>query len=249
MPHTNAHEFALYSDALSIAAQSPDRELVITDRDTVHRIERVLRLRPCDQVTLFNRHIHLRATPTTVTADRIIVQIQDPSPNQPVTPALILGLPLLKQEHREHAIYSATELGVTHVQLLATEKSRHDVPSARSKTRFERVMIAAAEQSKNFVLPHIITPTSLSLWIDQLNTDARILFDGDGDPLLPLLNSLHTSSSQQLAVLIGPEGGLTAQEKELAVQRKFRRHSLGPTVLRAHQAVAIGIGALRATLP
>ncbi len=125
-------------------------------------------------------------------------------------------LPLLKREAFESALYTLCEMGATSIQPLITQKSRTNWDSEKDFARVLTTMRAAA--------------------------GTKIFFDPAGMPLKQMLSLPMTGP---LYGCVGPEGGLTPEEKEHLKALGFVFCRLTPTVLRARQAVAVGLGILR----
>ena len=158
-------------------------------------------------------------------------------------------MPLLKREALEQAVYSLVELGVNDVQFVVTDKSQKELRPAARK-RLERIMIAAAEQSKNFSLPRIHDPLGFQDFMKTLQTQTahKILFDSDGQPLWNVASIVRDADLADVVCMVGPEGALTEEEMHLAQTAGFILCCLTPTVLRSVQACSVGVGAIRSLL-
>lgn len=162
-------------------------------------------------------------------------------------------MPTLKKEAYEEALYSLTEIGIQEIQPVITQKSRNISSAIDGKEviRYEKIIIAAAEQSKNFVLPRLLPTFTFDQLIFKLASIQanKIFFDVTGQSIGDLIPKLCTEhKTLPIVAMCGPEGDLTAAEKQLLHQAGFTFCSLTPTVLRSQQAVAIGAGILRAFL-
>ena len=62
------------------------------------------------------------------------------------------------------------------------------------------------------------------------------------------MQSMHVDQPKQISLMVGPEGDLTMDEKELLKERDVQFLCLTPTVLRAQQAVAVSLGIFRSLL-
>lgn len=145
MPLNQKYEFALFYDAIPLAHCHAEQLLTLRDPRVVHRITRVLRLHIGDSIILFDRSVQLGATVKRIEKKEIILATQEPQAHQLLTPSITFGIPLLKQDHLEQAIYNATEAGINNLQLLITSKSRQRFTSPKELERITRVIIAAAE--------------------------------------------------------------------------------------------------------
>lgn len=235
-----AHEFALY--APYIDKQSKGRDYELTDSELVHRISRVLRLNIDDTLFLFNAQEHLIGRIIRITKQMVLIRVIDVFDNTIFAPHITLLLPLLKREALEQAMYAAVELGVNHIQLIITEKVQRSWHE-KEFIRLEHVMIAAAEQSKYFSLPTLAKPVAL---YDAPLSETSLFFDYSGNKFADIITRMQNIDT--CTVIIGPEGDLTECEKFYLQQQKVEFVRLTGTVLRAQQAVTVGIGILRSFL-
>lgn len=237
----NAHEFALYVSHLQDLSAMQGALLTLHDEAVVHRISRVLRLNNDDKVILFDRTMHLFGYITELHKHSVTVHVDAIAQNTVLKPYISLWLPMLKREAFEQAVYSAVELGASEIQIIHTAKvqrhfKEHDLE------RIEHIMIAAAEQSKQFALPIIKGIADLA---DVKIEGKGIFCDPSGEPLLDVMQNVHFTKPERITVIVGPEGDLTEAEKFHLQQSGVHFMRLTPTVLRAQQAIAVALGAVR----
>ena len=236
------HEFAFF-----LAALNYTNIITITDKDLMHRITTVLRLGSNEPVILFNTQQHISGTIKEITKKNIIIDVHQKAPNKVLTPAINWLLPLLEREAFEEALYVITAMGATTIQPVITKKSRQQWGKPTDMERVMRIMISAAEQSKQFVIPEIKTVKLLEEVTTQLRTTTKIFFDAAGDPAWDVLYRLQ-KISKEITCLVGPEGDLTQQEKEHVQLNGFISCALTPTILRASHAVTVSMGIMRSLL-
>jgi 16S rRNA (uracil1498-N3)-methyltransferase len=245
----NQHEFAIHFPILTplIANSSAQETLKIEDADLVHRIERVLRLKESEAFVLFDQYNHARCVLQKFENRRTMeVFLLEVGPNQALVPELLVWLPVLKRDDLEEAIYSMVELGVNVVQLLLSGKVQRAWGGPRELERLQRIIIAAAEQSKNFAYPDILEPISFDAFLQKRNAASRLLFfDVGGKSLFEVITALRVDTPAQIEILIGPEGDLSPDEKKALQNTSTITCALTPTILRARQAIALGVGAIR----
>ena len=154
---------------------------------------------------------------------------------------------MLKREAFEEALYSLCELGVTAIQPLTTRKTARSWGDEKELQRAQKILIAAAEQAKQFVVPQMLPVLPLETWVSTLTTTSnyRIFFDAAGQPLSEIVAKLSNNTPQELIMLSGPEGDLANTEKELLKSHNFMFSKLTPTILRAQQAITLGLGVIR----
>lgn len=247
-----AHEFAFYSEAVQhMHSESTLDMFELTEPELVHRITFILRLSRGDRLVLFDRLHHVRATVVNIELKKsVLLQINAVEQNKRLTPAIHWLLPLLKREAFEEALYSLTELGVSSIQPIITQKTTRFWGGEREIVRSVKMLLSAAEQSKQFVIPKLHPLIPLDLWILRVQSvpTSKLFFDPSGIPLSEALALIEHNKSSEIVACAGPEGDLTYTEKMLLTDQGFIFTGLTPTILRAQQAITVGLGALRSLL-
>lgn len=239
------HQFALFYTNLSgFLHSAQNKSFSLTDPNLVHRITSILRLGIGESLVLFDQSLHAQVTIADIVKHKSIrFELDYKKHNLIYKPEITVLLPLLKKDSFETALYSLAEIGVTTIQLLITHKSQQRW-TPKDQERAQKILIAAAEQSKNFALPTLKTPLNLHDFLKESNTfDAKIFFDPVGILLSQTLQKI--TQPKHIALAIGPEGDLINEEKELLRSAGFVFSSLTPTILRACQAAALGAGIIR----
>lgn len=246
-----SHEFALYFENLTKAvAHKKQGDIFTIDDETVsHRIKNVLRLAVGDQCLLFDRAYSALVQIQEISKKKLAVEFIGIRAALSLAPRITILLPVLKREALSEALYACVELGANEIQLITTQKT-HKAWATQEKElqHAQKIMIAAAEQSKNFAFPLLMAPMELSECVKKLPTASKIFFDPEGSSLFDTMTDLHREKSEHLILCLGPEGDLTQQEKKMLVENEFKLCALTPTVLRAQQALVVGLGSLRAVL-
>lgn len=239
------HEFALYVADLSEQLEKGDEPLVLSDKDFYHRITKIIRLKPGELIILFDRLVHIRCTLHEVKKNSLSFQLITQEPNRLFKPAICFGLPVLKKHDTEQAVYHCIATGVTEIQLLKTAKIQRQWSGDAEYERLTRIMIAAAEQSKQFAFPELQKPIPLEAFIEMIEPGSKkIFFDPSGTSFMTLLKTMETVSPT-IVLLIGPEGDLNIEEKKQLQRAGFEFCALTPTILRASDAVLLGAGIFR----
>ena len=132
------------------------------------------------------------------------------------------------------ALRMATELGVAHILPVLCERS---VARGEKKQRWETILRSSAAQCGRVTLPvlHPMGDVETALHQSRLIPNRHVLVRGAEGRLLP---------STQVAVWVGPEGGLSASEIAKALDLGWTESSLGNSVLRADTAVAAALSQL-----
>jgi len=242
------HEFALFIESLSSCTQEKKigNNVTFSDEKLLHRIMNVLRLKIHDTCILFDRQIQILAKIISFTGKKqFSVEIQSFQKNIVLQPTITFLLPLLKRDDYEAALYALTEVGVNTIQLVFTQKTTHQWGN-KDRERAERILIAAAEQSKNFSYPLLQEPISLDAALTQHAVDCiKLFFDPAGKKLYDVMALIQAEKTHKIVLLVGPEGDLSLEEKELVRKKAFIFCALTPTVIRAFQAASLGAGFVR----
>ncbi len=214
--------------------------LVLQD-DLAHYLGKVLRLRPGEQVALFNgtdgEHLAviLQVDKRGVTVE--LTQQRDCRADPQLR--IHLGLGLSRGERMDYAVQKATEAGVTSIAPLLTERCEVKVKADRVDNRLghlERIAISASEQSGRCRVPLVEAPATLQDWLARPRDGACFVLDHRG------IDGLQAATPPaELTLLIGPEGGLAEQEVESAVAAGFQSCRLGRRVLRTETAPVVAI--------
>jgi 16S rRNA (uracil1498-N3)-methyltransferase len=149
-------------------------------------------------------------------------------------------------------IQKATELGVD--QFVPIE-SRHSVVQLKADrvdhqlARWQRIALEAAQQSERWRVPSIASPRSLALLLTErvTNTMTLMLTERKEGKSLRAVELSRDASSAAL-VLIGPEGGWSKDEVQIADQAGIHPITLGPPILRAETADIATISILQSRL-
>jgi 16S rRNA (uracil1498-N3)-methyltransferase len=145
-----------------------------------------------------------------------------------------LGIGISRGERMDYAIQKSTELGVRIIQPLFTEHCEVKLDDKRAEKRrahWQQISISACEQSGRVVPPEICSPLPLTHWLEGVSSAYKFLLDQDQQGVLK-----DISKPESVALLIGPEGGLSDNEKALAFGKGFLGLSLGPRTLRTETA-------------
>lgn len=222
------------------------------DGDAVHHLARVLRRRPGDAVILCDgRGQAFEGVIETLDGKHCRVRLETACEDSESKLELRLGLALLRGDRMDYALQKTCELGVTHIDLLLTERVEVRLEGKRLANRmqhFEGVLAHALQQSGRNRLPTLSPPQRLEDWLQELEsktlaapalTPRRLMLDPEGGTL----SSQEQAGSFTLAS--GPEGGFEAAEVARLAAAAFERVRLGPRVLRAETAPVAALSVLQ----
>jgi 16S rRNA (uracil1498-N3)-methyltransferase len=224
--------------------------LRLDERSGLH-LTRVLRLKSGAAVVVFDGANHEHDGTLHLgrdgRADLVVGSARQALARSPL--AITLSQGVSRGERMDYAIQKATELGVTRIVPLLCERSvvrLDEEQSAKKHAHWEGVAIAAAEQSGRADVPDVDTARDLEVHLANAfgATDGvlRLVLDpGSTTGLKQLPGALQT-----IELLIGPEGGLSDRELDLARRAGYQSLRLGPRVLRTETAAAAAIAVLQA---
>ncbi|VVQ36559.1 Ribosomal RNA small subunit methyltransferase E [Pseudomonas fluorescens] len=205
-----------------------------------HYISRVLRMAEGDALQLFDGSgQEFRATLVEVGKKRVVVQIAESFAGQVESPLSIhLGQGLSRGERMDWAIQKATELGVTEITPIFSDRCEVRLKDERADKRlmhWRQVAISACEQCGRSRVPVIHPPLLLADWLKQTQAELKLVLHPVAEPLVS-----HAKPAT-LAFLIGPEGGLSDAEVDQAKSAGFHAARLGPRVLRTETAPVVAL--------
>jgi 16S rRNA (uracil1498-N3)-methyltransferase len=158
-----------------------------------------------------------------------------------------LGQVMSKGDRMDYAIQKATELGVTEIMPLSSERCelrlRGEERADKKLEHWRRVAISACEQCGRNRLPVIHEPQPLESWLAASASELRLVLAPTAAQGLP-----GNTRAQSVSLLVGPEGGLSAAEITTAEKAGFLPWQLGPRVLRTETAPVAALAVLQSLL-
>ena len=222
---------------ITITPEQCSSTLLTLTAEQAHYLTRVIRLQPGD------RFIAQDGEGTQWTAALKIppqAEILETTRHNIYTPPLQLIAAPTKGNSFDRVIRQATELGVTHIYPVITERSVLK-PSSNRRSRWQKIAAEAAEQSERVIIPEIFEPTPFLQHLEQSSKETEVqqlrYICGARTTNVHLLASLQANISSEnipgVAIAIGPEGGWTSREISDAIRNGYEVVSLGPAILRA----------------
>lgn len=147
-------------------------------------------------------------------------------------------------EKMDYTIQKAVELGVNKIQPLFSERCGVKLEKnrvAKKHEHWQSVVISACEQSGRNRIPEVLAPQDLQSWLQDNKADCKITLAPSSQTSLKQLEQ----PSGEIALLIGPEGGLSDQEIEQSIAQGFTGIRLGPRILRTETAGLVVLSALQ----
>ncbi len=216
--------------------------------EEAHHLHTVLRLKTGEKITLFDGSGHRYEAQLTAirkkTAEAQIVDVRlDPEPRV----QLHLGQGLLKGQKMDLVLQKATELGIAQCIPFTSQFSVAQAKAANKKERWERIIIEACKQC-NRSRPLAMQPANSFnsvLKTPELESALKLIFWEEEDTI-GLKQTFATSPlPSSIFFLIGPEGGFSTEEINLAKQAGFQSVTLGDLTLRAETAAVSAMAILQ----
>ncbi len=210
-----------------------------------HHWVRVLRAQLQEQATLFNgQGGEYLATLTEINKKNASVTIENFNPANRNAPfKAVLGQVMSKGDRMDYAIQKATELGVSQIQLLTSERCEMRLKYDRDQKKLDHwqaVAISACEQCGLNLVPEVLAPISLNEWLSSSELPHSKFVLAPEKEQKDVLAGIQP----ELALLIGPEGGLSENEITQANQAGFMNWCIGDRVLRTETAPVVALSIL-----
>ena len=223
------------------------------DRAQANYLLNVLRLKTGDSVLIFNgRHGEWRAEISVEGRKAADLVCREETRPQTQPANLIYAFAPLKHARLDYMVQKAVEMGAGVLQPIRTRRTQ----STRiNLDRMRANGIEAAEQCGILTLPDVRPEEDFAKIIKSLEADRLMVFCDEGAPLSNPIAALKDSvqNGGNLApgciVVVGPEGGFTAEERALvAAHERSVRVSLGPRILRADTAAVAALALVQSVL-
>ena len=209
-----------------------------------HHWVRVLRAKVQEKAIFFNgKGGEYRVTLTEINKKNAFVSVDHFEEIDRTAPfKVILGQVMSKGDRMDYAIQKATELGVTTIQLLTSDRCEMRLKYDRDQKKLDHwqsVAVAACGQCGMNIVPKVLAPISIEEWIQTDLPISRFVMAPNKDQKNVLLDA-----QPELALLIGPEGGLSESEIGLSNQHGFVNWCIGDRVLRTETAPVVALSIL-----
>lgn len=220
-----------------------DQTLELTE-PVFHHWIKVLRAQIGEKATLFNgQGGEYEVELVDIAKKSAMVQVNhfNPTNRTPKFKAL-LGQVMSKGERMDYAIQKAVELGVSHIQLLTSERCEMRLKYERDQKKLNHwrgIVIAACEQCGLNLVPEILAPLSLQDWLASELPATKLVLAPNKDEV-----DVLAQATPDLALLIGPEGGLSEAEIQAANEKGFINWCIGERILRTETAPVVALSIL-----
>jgi 16S rRNA (uracil1498-N3)-methyltransferase len=221
--------------------QSIDEGKIYISGLDYNHIKNVLRLKPGDNIIVnVGRNMEYEARIVGFEKEQVeteIIQQYQFETEPSVNISLFQAIP--KGEKMEYIIQKAVEIGVSKIIPIITDRVIVKLDSKNKKTKTERwqkISEQASKQNRRGAVPEISEPITLKESIELLRKHDMvvILYENESNTRLRDVIDKINNSVKNVALIVGPEGGLS--EKELEILKEFWIVSLGNRILRTETA-------------
>jgi len=220
-------------------------QTVPLDRDQAHYLFGVMRRGEGDAVLLFNgRDGEWRATVQEASRRNGLLRVDEQTRAQQIPPDLWLLFAPIKKARTDFIVEKATEMGAARILPLQTaftnsERIRQD--------RLQAHAVEAAEQCGGTYVPEVTSLQKLDRLLSDWPEDRHLMFCDEA--LVGAAQTLGAAGGDKWAILIGPEGGFSDDERTRLNALPFAHPvSLGPRILRADTAAVAALTVWQTTL-
>ena len=216
-------------------AKTKEKETFILYDTDIHHIKNVMRCKPNDEIeVVYDKKVYIckiiNLEPLTLTT------VKENKENNELDIKLTIAISLVNEQKFDLILQKLTELGVSSIIPIKTERSIVKLDNKKIDKKLERwqkICKEASEQSHRNIVPEIKDIINLKE-LTKTNNDLKLIcsLSNDTKPLSTYLNS----KPKDILVAIGPEGGFTKQEEEILINNKFLPTTLGKRVMRVETA-------------
>lgn len=215
------------------------------DENAARHLITVLRLQKNDQFILFNNDgFDYTAQIDWIKKNTVQASILSRVEKNLESPLILhLGQAISKGERMDLVIQKATELGVHAITPLISERCVVHLKGERVEKKIEhwqKIAIHAAEQCGRTHVPLVHPILKFPEWVFNTQEQTKLILHVNAPT-----NIQSTALSQSIALLIGPEGGFTQEEVDLAKHHQFQTLQMGPRILRTETAAIAALSILQ----
>jgi 16S rRNA (uracil1498-N3)-methyltransferase len=225
-----------------VDAPVPDEPVVTGEQ--ARQIASVLRLRPGEMITLVHSGkdalVRLEMVSDRGVRGRVVERRAAETESRV---ALTLALPLLKGERDEEVVEAVTQLGVARIVPFVSSRSVVRSLSAAKRERWQRIARESAETARRGQIPEIAEAHDWDTLFDLLGEGVLVAWEEE-----PMRRLAEALSGPSVALVIGPEGGLSPDEVASARAHGAVTVSLGPRNLRSETAAIAAVALVMAAL-
>lgn len=233
--------------------ESIDNDSINVTDDACRKVNYVLRSRKGDRINFFDGlGMEYETVAESFSKDKCLCRITKKiKHSEDDNTKIILFLGILKKEKMDYAIEKSSQLGVSVIVPLKSERSQvklNDSKIQEKQPRWEKIAIEGCALSRRVFIPEIKMPSSISDALKYAENSAlKILFwEKETSHIKNLFEGKQlTGRKSSIAAAIGPEGGFTDEEIKEFEMSGFLSASLGKNILSADTAVATALSIIQ----
>jgi len=209
----------------------------LLSKDHTHYIVNVMRLKRGSQINFFNKEGEWLSEIIFLEKNRVEVKYLKKIKQEGPSSKLELAICLVKKNPMEIIIQKATELGVSRIIPIVSERT--EVKELNFE-RAKKITIEAVEQSNQLVPPKISETLQLVDFLRNINETTTLLFADVNSKYN--LKAQDLNDNKSLCILIGPEGDFSPSERELIMKNSsVKPFTISQNILRSDTAVISAI--------
>lgn len=215
-------------------------EQVLLGDDDIFHLTKVMRARVGDEIEVVSNEKVFLCKVSQLKPHIEIDVVKQIKENHELKNHVILIAALIKGEKMDFVLQKATELGVGEIVLLQTERTIVKIKPAEKDLkleRYRRILKEAAEQCKRTKIPMLYRVIDIKQ-LGDVDAQVKMIAYEEESGATESFNSIIRSikDKQKVAIVVGPEGGFSEHEVDMAVAAGYKRVSLGKRILRAETA-------------
>lgn len=218
-----------------------DKQVTITDADVIHQWKNVLKFKKGEHIELSSTG-GMQALCELSYVDKneaVLSVIEEYENKNKLEKDATLYMAILKRENFELVAQKATELGITTIVPILTDRT---IKQNLNFERLNKIVKEASELCGRSSIPEIKDIMKFEDAIgDSKNSKTQIFFDSTGTPLPRSDLGKTEIDSMSISLFIGPEGGWTEKEINLAKENNLPIISVSPLTLRGETAAIVAV--------
>ena len=232
-----------------INPESWDTDDLKLEGDEFHHCINVLRLQNGDPITIFNgQGIEMETTINFISKKIAYLNVQECKQLPSAKTKIALGQAIPKGKNMDLIIEKATELGVTQIYPIISERTiirLNEKESIKKQEKWQRVAIEACKQSGQNWLPKVNQPQKISSIIESTFKEFDLVLIASlqegAEHFKSILSKIGNTNLESVLIVIGPEGDLTPSETNKIIEAGAKPMTLGPITLRSETAAIYAI--------
>ena len=227
-----------------------ERKVLLSD-DDIHHLLKVMRARVDEEIEVVSDEIPFLCVIKSIKPLEIVVKRQIHEKRE-LESNVTLICALLKGDKLDYVLQKATEIGVYEIVLLSSDRTvvrTKDYDTSKKLARYNRILKEAAEQSHRSRIPLMYRLISMHE-LNKIKADVKMIaYEQDAGKTDSFFSEIKKiNKGDKVAIVIGPEGGFTENEINMANEDGFVNVSLGRRILRAETASIYALSVISASL-